>query len=267
MNLTDKTIWITGASSGIGEALTYAFTKAGAGKIILSGRRIAELERVKNNCTGSTEIITQVLDVAKHDEIPSIAQSIENQYGTIDVLVNNAGISQRGTVLETGLDVDKRIMDVDYFGTVAMTKAVLPKMVEKGNGMFITMSSLSGKMGVPQRSAYCGAKHALHGFFDALRAENTHHGIKVLLVCPGYIRTDISKNALTSDGKPSGQMDDNQENGMSPEDLAQRILKAIRKEEREIYVGGKEKLGVYLKRFFPGVLAGILAKRGKSGEN
>jgi len=267
MNLTNKTIWITGASSGIGEALTYAFVEAGAAKIIISGRRAVELERVKNACKGSTEIIPQVLDVAKHDEIFTIAQSVENQHGTIDVLVNNAGISQRGTVLETGLEVDKRIMDVDYFGTVAMTKAVLPSMVKKGGGMFITMSSLSGKMGVPQRSAYCGAKHALHGFFDALRAENTHNGIKVLLVCPGYIRTDISKNALKSDGKKSGEMDANQENGMSPEALAQRILKAIRKEEREIYVGGKEKMGVFLKRFFPSILANILAKRGKSGEN
>ncbi len=267
MQIKNKTIWITGASSGIGEALTYAFAEAGAAKIIISGRRVAELERVKNTCPGNPEIIIRPLDVAEHDAVTAAGKEVEATQGGVDILVNNAGISQRGTVLETGLEVDKRIMDVDFFGTVALTKAVLPGMVARRSGMLVAMSSLSGKMGVPQRSAYSAAKHALHGFFDALRAENTHHGIKVLLVCPGYIRTDISKNALDSDGKKAGKMDENQENGMSPEELAQRILQAIRKEEREIYVGGKEKLGVFLKRFFPGILAGILAKRGASGEN
>lgn len=267
MKITDKTVWITGASSGIGEALTYAFAAAGAGKIIISGRRENELERVKNNCPAGPQIVIQIADVAQHEELVQIAEKVENQHGTIDVLVNNAGISQRGTVLETGFETDKRIMDVDFFGTVALTKAVLPAMVKKGDGMLVVMSSLSGKMGVPQRSAYSAAKHALHGFFDALRAENTHLGIKVLLVCPGFIRTDISKNALTADGTKSGKMDDNQANGMSPEALANRILKAVRREEREIYVGGKEKLGVFLKRFFPGILARILAKRGREGVN
>lgn len=267
MEVKNKTVWITGASSGIGEALTYALAAAGAGKIIISGRRLPELARVKANCPGSTDIVIQTLDVAKHDEIFTIAAAVQKAQGIIDLLINNAGISQRGTVLETGIEVDKRIMDVDFFGTVALTKAVLPGMVKNGSGMILAMSSLSGKMGVPQRSAYSAAKHALHGFFDALRAENTHLGIKVLLICPGYIRTDISKNALNAAGEKAGKMDANQENGLSPETLAQRILKAIRKEEREIYVGGKEKLGVYLKRFFPGILAGILAKRGASGEN
>lgn len=265
MQVKNKTIWITGASSGIGEALTYAFAKAGAKTIILSGRRVAELERVKKACPGTAECVIQVLDVADHDAIPNIVEDIENQYGTIDILVNNAGISQRGTVIDTGLEVDKRIMDVDFYGTVAMTKSILPKMVAQKSGLFITMSSLSGKMGVPQRSAYSAAKHALHGFFDALRAENTHLGIKVLLVCPGYIKTDISKNALTASGQKSGKMDDNQAKGMSAERLAEIILSAVRKDKQEIYVGGKEKLGVYLKRFFPGLLAKILAKRGESG--
>lgn len=265
MQIKGKTVWITGASSGIGEALTYAFAKEGAAKLILSGRRINELERVKNACPASAEVVIQVLDVADHDAIPTIAQNIENQVGTIDILINNAGISQRGTVLETGLEVDKRIMDVDFFGTVAMTKAVLPKMVTQKSGLFIVMSSVSGKLGVPQRSAYSAAKHALHGFFDALRAENTHLGIKVLMVCPGYIKTNISKNALTSSGEKSGKMDDNQENGMSAEALASRIVKAVRKDELEIYVGGKETLGIHVKRFFPKLIAKILAKRGESG--
>lgn len=267
MQISNKTIWITGASSGIGEALTYAFEKVSASKIIISGRRVEELERVKGNCQNSDSIIVQPLDVTDYDAIPDIVKKIEKAHGAIDILVNNAGVSQRGIVAETDFEVDKRIMAINFFGAVAMTKAVLPNMIAKNSGCFVNMSSLSGKMGVPQRSAYCAAKHAMHGFFDALRAENTHNGIQVLMVCPGYIKTDVSKNALDSKGNSTGEMDENQENGLSPDFLAQRILKAIRKNELEIYVGGKEKMGVLLKRFFPRILAKVLAKRGEEGLN
>lgn len=265
MDIKNKTVWITGASSGIGESLTYAFAKAGAAKIIISGRRQAELERVKNACPSDTKITIQLLDVSKHEELAKIGKEVLEREGTIDILINNAGISQRGTAVDTSLDVDKRIMDIDYFGTVVLTKIVLPKMIEQGNGSLVAISSLSGKLGVPQRSAYSAAKHALHGFFDAVRAENTHLGVKVLLVCPGYIKTDISKNALTADGQKAGKMDANQENGMSSDELADRIVKAVQKEKKEIIVGGIERFGVYIKRFFPNIFYNIMAKRGEKG--
>lgn len=258
MDIQHKWVWITGASSGLGEALAYAFADAGA-NLILSSRTKEALERVKANCNPKATVLVQPLDVAQHEQLPSIAATVLQQTGRIDMLINNAGVSQRSLVKDTDLEVDKYIMNVDFFGSVALTKAVLPFMLKQGSGHIVAMSSLVGKIGSPMRSAYAASKHALHGFFDSLRAETMKEGIKVTLICPGYIHTNVSVNALTADGTPQNKMDKNQANGMPSEVFARKALRGILREREEVYIGGKELAAIYLKRFFPGILSKIIS--------
>ena len=181
-------------------------------------------------------------------------------FDRLDVLVNNAGISQRALAHETVLEVDRRVMEVDFFAPVALTKAVLPSMLEGGAGHIAVVSSLVGKFGTPRRSAYAASKHALHGFFDSLRAEVHAAGLRVTLICPGYVRTDISRNALRADGTLHETMDAGQQNGLTPERCAAKILRAIEREKDEVFFGGQEAVAVYIKRFWPGLLNRILRK-------
>ena len=259
MKYKNKVVWITGASSGIGEALVYAFDKREA-KIIISSRRENELERVKNNCKNKENIKIIQLDLEKHD---LIEEKVKEAYtfGNIDYLFNNGGISQRSLVKDTPLSIDKRLMDINFFGPVALTKAVLPKMLEKKQGHIIVTSSLTGKLGTSLRSAYAASKHALHGFFDSLRAEVWQDNIHITLLCPGYITTKISVNAVTANGTAQNTMDENSAKGMNPEVLAEKIIKAVTKKREEIYPGGTEMLGIFLKKFFPRILSKILKNR------
>ena len=250
MDFTNRVVWITGASGGIGEALAYAFAARGA-TLVLSARRAAALDRVKAACTGSPRVLVVPLDVAEHAALPGAAEAVERQLGRVDILVNNAGISQRGRVKDTRLSVDERIMAVNYLGAVALTKAVLPGMLARGAGHFVVISSVVGKFSSPLRSSYAASKHALHGFFDALRAEEHEQGIGVTIVCPGRIRTDISKNALAADGSTYGKMDEGQAQGIAPAMLAEKILQAVARNKAELYVGGKELLPIYFQRYVP----------------
>jgi len=259
MDFQNKWVWITGASSGIGEALAYAFADAGA-NLVLSSRKESELQRVKEHCNSEVSILIEPLDVLEHDKIPAVAEKVLAETGQIDILVHSAGVSQRALVEDTPLELDKRIMDINFFGTVALTKAVLPHMLEQQSGQIVPISSMVGKVGSPMRSAYAASKHALHGFFDSLRAETVEDGIKVTIVCPGYIRTDISRNALTADGTPQNKMDDKQANGMAPDVFAQKTLRAIHRQKQEFYVGGWEIMGIYIKRFFPKLFAYVLTR-------
>ena len=258
MYFDGQTVWITGASAGIGEALAHEFARRGA-RIILSARRESELERVRKDLPNPANHRVVVLDLEDGASINGATQQVLAD-GPVDVLVNNGGLSQRANALDTDLSVDRRLMEVNYFGTIALTKLVVPKMVTRGSGHVLVISSVAGKLGAPQRSAYAASKHALHGFFDVLRAEVYDNGVFVTIACPGYIRTDISRNALTADGHRYEQMDDNQRNGMDPDACAREIVDAVRKRKAEIYVGGRETLGVYLKRFTPNLLNRILRK-------
>ena len=246
----DKVVWITGASSGIGEALAYQFDKLDA-RIILSSRKVHKLEQVLQQCEHPERHEILPLDLQELDELPEKAKEAMSYFGRVDMLINNGGISQRGLALETSFDVDKRLMEINYFGPVVLTKEVLPSMIERKQGHIVVISSLTGKFGTPLRSGYAASKHALHGFFDALRAEVWREKIWVTIVCPGYIRTDISLNALTADGTPQGTMDKGQENGIPPEVCARRIIRAMEDGKNEILIGGMERMGVYIKRFFP----------------
>ncbi|NUN99776.1 MAG: SDR family oxidoreductase [Saprospiraceae bacterium] len=260
MSFQNKVVWITGASSGIGEHLAYAFATQGA-RLILSSRNEAELERVKKRCTAAAQVLLLPLDVAQFGTIPEAVQKATAQFGQIDVLVNNAGISQRALAADSAFEVDQRIMDVNFLGTVAMTKAVLPLMLARRSGQIVVISSVMGKVGFPGRSAYAASKHALHGFFDTLRAEVFRHNIKVTILCPGYVQTNVTVNALKGDGSKNNVMAEETRNGIPADVFAAKALRIIAAEKEEALIGGKELLGVYLKRFIPGVLSRIIRKR------
>ena len=261
MFFENKIIWITGASSGVGEALVYAFNKEKA-RLIISSHEEDELNRVKNNCNFDPEnIFVLPFNLRHHDIIPDKAKTVLNKFGKIDILYNNGGISQRSLIKNTVIEVDKRLMDINYFGAVVLTKSVLPSMIKNKSGHIVVMSSLTGKFSTPLRSAYAASKHALHGFFDALRAEVYDDNIKVTIICSGYIRTNIALNALTDNGKAQNTNDPGIENGMSPEVFAEKALKAVRKQKEEVLFGGKEKFGVYLKRFTPRLFSKIIMKQ------
>jgi short-subunit dehydrogenase len=259
MQFKDKVVWITGASSGIGEHLAYAFAKQGA-QLILSARNEQALHQVEANCPKGTRVLILPMDVTDFGSISGLTARAINHFGKINILVNNAGISQRSLVKETELAVDQKIMDVNFIGTVAVTKAVLPYMIRQKEGQIIAISSVMGKIGTPRRSAYAASKHALHGFFDCLRAEVYEDNIAVTLICPGYVHTNVSVNALTGDGSKNNKMAETTKGGLSPDDFAQKALRVIGRKKEEAYIGGKEILGIYLKRFLPGVLSRVVRK-------
>ena len=259
--LSDKTIWITGASSGIGEELTYQLGKRG-NRLVISARRKKELERVKSNCEIDVQKNIQILplDLSDLDSLDSAAKRALEYYGNIDVLVNNGGISQRSLVADTKFEVDKRLIDVNFLSAVKLTKAVLPGMIQNKSGHFLITSSMVGKFGTPYRSSYAASKHALHGFFEALGAEVWDHNIFATLFCAGYIKTNVSMNAVTADGSPQNKMDENQANGKSVSETVKAMIKAVESNKREVYFGGKEIIGAYLKRFAPAVLNKVVRK-------
>ncbi len=260
MAFTGKTVWITGASSGIGESLARAFTRAGA-NVILSARRAEELVRVRRSCNADGRVSVLPFDLADAAALPAIADKALALRGGIDVLVNNGGISQRALAKDTKLDVGRRIMEGDYFSAIALTKAVLPNMLLRGHGRVVAISSVVGYVGTPMRSAYSASKHALHGFYESLRAELHGTGVGVTLVCPGFIRTNVSYAALGGDGTPHGQMADFQANGMDPDLCAKRILGGLLDESPEILVGGARELSaVYLRRFLPNVYRKVITR-------
>jgi len=249
----DKYIWITGASDGIGKELAIQLAKKGA-HIILTARNIEKLNQVKNSLSGTKHLVYP-MDLLKTEEIPQKVKNLLQQVPTIDSLVNNAGISQRSLVKETSIDVDRKIMELDHFSKVILTKSLLPHFLEKKNGQIVTISSIAGKIGTPMRSAYCAAKHAIIGFMDSLRAEVHQDNINVLVVTPGSIKTNISINALEGDGKAHSVTDPAIANGMPVEECARRIVKAMEQEKSDLLIAkGKEKMATHLKRFFPSLV-------------
>ncbi len=257
--MNPSVIWITGASSGIGEALVKIYNKAGW-KVIISSRKREVLEKVKTSCNEPQNIYVLPLDLTHNSDFSHLTSEAINAFGHVDILINNGGISQRSLVLDTQLEVDRKIMEIDFFGTIALSKSILPHFVERKSGHFGVVSSLVGKFGSPYRSSYAAAKHALHGFFDSLRAELYKENISVTMICPGFIKTNVSINALTGDGSPLNQMDDAQEKGMSPESCALAIKKAIDRRQEEVLIGGKEVMAVYLKRLFPRIFSKLIRK-------
>jgi dehydrogenase/reductase SDR family protein 7B len=252
MHFSNKSVWIVGASSGIGKSLAIELSKQKC-HLILSSRKMSELEKVQQliNYSGSKcDLVT--IDLSKPETIQKASeQIIQRSPDGLDYLFLNAGISQRSLVHLTPIKIDREIMEVNFFGNIAVCKYLLPHILSSQSKHIAVVSSIVGKFGFPLRSAYSASKHALHGFYETLRAENQEHGLKVSMVVPGRVKTNISMNALMSDGKEYGKMDKGQANAMSAEKAAQQILKGIKANKKEIYIGGKELWMVYLKRYFP----------------
>ncbi|MDO8538969.1 MAG: SDR family oxidoreductase [Opitutaceae bacterium] len=266
MKFHNQIVWITGASSGIGEALAYAFAREGA-RLVLSSRRVAELERVRAQCARPANHVVVPLDVTHSDTFPAIVAEVLARCGRIDVLVNNAGVSQRALASDTTPEVERLLMEIDYFGPVALTKAVLPSMRVRGAGHVVVVSSVMGYVGTPNRSTYAAAKHALHGYFDSLRAETWREGIQVTIACPGYVRTAVSANALGPRGEQHGRTDDTHSSGIAPERCAAAIVRGVARRREEVHVGGWEVSGIYLKRFVPWLFSRIVRRMNFSGND
>lgn len=256
--LRDKVVWITGASSGIGEAMAIEAAAKGA-RLVLSARREAELQRVRNACADPSRVAVLPLDLTAFDAAEAARQA-SGFFGPVDVLVNNAGISQRGLVVDTSMDVYRRILELDFFACVALTKAVLPDMLARKAGHMVVISSVVAYLGTPLRSGYCAAKHAVNGFYDALRAEVWRDGIKVTVICPGFIRTQVTLNAITATGGQYGRMDPSTERGMAPEDCARQAWHAVERDRDEVLIGSKEALAVRLMRWAPGVARHVMGR-------
>lgn len=260
MRFDNKVVWITGASSGIGLALVKQLSREGA-RLILSSRRQETLEDVRRQLNHPERHHVLPLDLANSDHMPAMVEQALGVVPAIDILINNGGISQRSLAKDTILDVDRQIMEVDYFGAVALTKALLPHFLQRSSGHFVNISSVAGKAGPPMRTAYAGAKHALIGFMGSLRTEVSNANIVVTNICPGSINTDVSKNALTADASANGVTDPNIANGMAPEQCARRILQAVAAKKSEVVVAtGAEWLVYYLRRYLPGVCFWLLNK-------
>ncbi len=257
MAFEGKRVWITGASSGIGAGLARAFGKAGA-TVILSGRNRDALAAVAADVPDHVILPFEVTD---YEVLPAVV----DHAGRVDLLINNAGISQRGLAEDTGMDVYRRIMEVDYFAPVALTKLVLPAMLARGEGHVSVVSSIAGKVGSPQRTGYSAAKHAVMGFFDALRTEVGHRGVRVTTIVPGLVRTEIGKRALTSDGTPKGDSPDDVDAGITPDEAAAIILDGFARGLREIPVGasgGADMALLDLKRQDPDALLDAMGQMG-----
>ena len=253
MKFKDKIIWITGAASGIGEALAYQSVEYG-GKLILSDVDEPGLSVVVAKCESSgASVLNLPLDLSSGESIKKAVRLAMEHYGRVDVLINNGGISQRSLTWETPLEVDYRIMNINFFGAVLLTKAVLPGMMEQGSGYIAATSSITGKFGFPLRSAYAASKHATQGFFETLGLELAEKNISVTIAMPGRVQTKISLHALTRDGTPHGKMDPGQATGIPADVCARKYLDAIYKRKNEVLIGGKELMMVHIRRFLPRV--------------
>ncbi len=253
----DRVAWVTGASSGIGEALARALAREGA-SVVLTARRQAELERVQASCPEPARVRLVPADLLHDAGRAAAAAAAGAAFGRIDVLVLAAGVSPRASALEADLASVRRLFELDFFAAIDLARAVVPGMVARGSGRVVVISSVVGHVPTPGRSAYAAAKHALHGWFDALRAEIHGTGVRVTLICPGYVRTGISTNALDATGAPRGVLDRQIAEGMDPEVLARRALPAIARGRREAWIGGWEIAAIPLRRYFPGLVARFL---------
>lgn len=251
MNFTEKTIWITGASSGIGKAVALKLSKENT-KLILSDIDEKGLREVSDLCQANNSTTYLVpIDLSDEKSVKQAAQKVLDKKIKVDCLYQFAGISQRSFVSETPLEVDRKIFEINFFGALGLTKAILPEMIKNGGGQLAVTSSLVGKFGFPYRSSYSATKHALHGYFESLRAENKVNNIKVSIFIPGRVQTNISLNAIDKDGRTHGKMDEGQNSGITAEKAAKIICSGLKREKKEILVGGKELLMVHIRRFLP----------------
>lgn len=262
-DLKDKIIWITGASSGIGEALVYACLKENA-TVVLSARREEELKRVAAHpLSENKNVFILPLDLEHTEDIEKKTEQVVQRYGRIDILINNGGMGHRTKAINTSTAIDRKVMEVNFFGTINLTKTVARVMQKQQNGKIVVVTSIMGKYGLPLYSTYAASKHALYGYFESLRQELYNDNITVLIASPGFINTDVSTKLLKEDGSPYGIKSESQKKGLSAEDCAKGILKAIKENRNHKYVGKYEVFSVYVKQFLPKLFYKLMRKMTK----
>lgn len=256
----NKVIWITGASSGIGEELAIQLARAGA-KLILSGRNEEKLHDIQEKMENHNQHCVAPFDLANPTNLSELTSEILDFYERIDILINNGGVSQRASANDTTMEVNRQLMEVNFFGNIALAKAVLPIFRKQKSGQFLIVSSIAGKFGFHLRSIYSASKAALVGYYESLAMEEASNGISVTIAFPGKINTPISQSALTAQGQSHGIMDHNQATGMPVDECARQMLLALSKKKREVLIGRKELIAVYLKRFLPKLFWRIIPKQ------
>ena len=258
----DKRIWVTGASSGIGKEISQQLSNFGIKQLIISGRNYANLEQVKSSCNPDVLVKILAFDMNNREEIAQVLQSNSELIQQIDLVIHNAGVSMRSLIEDTSLEVYDKMMQVNCMGAIQITQFILPSFQKRKSGHFVVMSSMAGKFGVPWRSGYSASKMALQGYFNVLRAENVDNHIDVTIISPGFIKTDISKHALTGDGTSYNKMDSGQKNGMEVRVAVAKMLKNIAKKKSDFLVGGFKEttLAFNLNRFFPALFRKIISK-------
>ncbi|BFZ02906.1 hypothetical protein BsWGS_05945 [Bradybaena similaris] len=268
IDLKNKVVFITGASSGLGEACAEAFYEAGC-KLVLSGRKVQPLMDLKDrllqkNIPGSSSPAIVTIDLENLLSIASKMNQVVAAFGRVDIIINNAGQSYRGKANDTKLDVDVKLMNINYFGQIEITKAILPHMIQQQYGHIVAISSVQGKISIPHRSAYAASKHALQAYFDCLRAEVAQYNISVCVVSPYYISTNLSLNALTGDGSSYGKVDTTTKSGLKPEYVASEIVKCVtRKVDELILAPFHVQLAICLRTLAPWLFFQIMASRAK----
>ncbi|MCU0825078.1 MAG: SDR family NAD(P)-dependent oxidoreductase [Leptospira sp.] len=260
-SLQNEWVWITGASSGIGKQLSIDYYNKGA-NILLSSRNTNELKKIAiENSFDTKRFAVEAIDLSKYETIDSIISKWVKKYGLPKIVIHNGGVSQRSLAIDTKLNTIKTLLDVNFMGAVAITLALLPKIQNKKQVNFVVISSVAGKIGAPLRTGYSAAKFAISGFFQALRAETEKFGIRVTIIYPGFIKTNISKNALVGDGSKNEKMDAVILNGISVESCSEQIVRAVEAGKREVVIAGfKEKLGLFLQTFFPSIFFKMIQK-------
>lgn len=258
--LDKKVVWITGASSGLGEALAKACAKQGA-QVILTARRFEVLEQVRANLFQPERHISFAMDVTDEAQVQHTYAQVLEKFGRIDWLINNAGLSQRALISDTSMHTERAIMEIDYFSQVFLTKTVLPTLLKQQSGRVVFISSVAGLLGTQYRASYSAAKAAIHLWANSLRAEVAEQGVQVSVVFPGFVQTNVSFNALNGAGQAQGHQDEAIANGLSADDFAAQVLKALMHGKEYIVVAGaKEKLGVMLSRLSPKALYKVIRK-------
>lgn len=259
-NLDNKVVWITGASSGLGKALAQECALQGA-QVILSARRFEELENVRVSLLHPDQHISIAMDITDEAQVRRAYEEVLAKKGQIDWLINNAGLSQRALIADTTMQTERAIMEIDYFSQVFLTKTVLPTFLKQKSGRIVYVSSVAGLLGTQYRASYSAAKAAIHMWANSLRAEVAQEGVEVSVIFPGFVKTNVSFNALNGQGKPQAHQDEAIENGLDADDFAQQTVKALMNGKEYIVVGGsKEKLGVIVSRLSPTTLYKMIRK-------
>lgn len=253
MKLKDKVIVITGASSGIGKALAFEFAARGS-KVVLAARSEEKLQQIAEEIGKKHEMpIILKTDVSRENDCKNLILAAQESHGRIDVLINNAGISMRALFADTNIDVLKKLMDVNFWGTVYCTKYALPYLLQS-KGSVVGVSSIVGFKGLPGRTGYSSSKFAMHGFLETLRIENLKKGLHVLIACPGFTASNIRNTALDGDGKQQGESPRTEEKMMTAEEVAKHIANAVEKRKRTLILTSQGKMTVFLNKFLPGFM-------------